>query len=263
MAPDFICIGMQKAGTTWLYDQVRSHPLAWMPPLKEVMYWGGRRHIMRQRVAALSARDDLDERDRDFLRRAAGATTQTVAEYADLFQPANGLIAGDVSPLYAKLDEEEARALVEGLPDCRFLLLLREPGARVWSNANMAVRTGKRTPEILRNLSKFQRFANAPGRHDHNHASEVIRRWAALARDRFAVFVMDDLIADAPAYRRAVLAHIGLDGDLCTASANFDSKADEERLPMPEAFGAWLREAFADERMVLQELVGGTTLRWR
>ena len=29
--PDFICIGMQKAGTRWLYQQLRGHPEFWMP----------------------------------------------------------------------------------------------------------------------------------------------------------------------------------------------------------------------------------------
>jgi hypothetical protein len=32
--PDFICIGMQKAGTGSLFDQVQYHPDFWMPPEK-------------------------------------------------------------------------------------------------------------------------------------------------------------------------------------------------------------------------------------
>ncbi len=37
--PDFICIGMQKAATRWLYDQLRSHNEFWMPPLKELHFF--------------------------------------------------------------------------------------------------------------------------------------------------------------------------------------------------------------------------------
>ena len=33
--PEFLCIGMQKAATRWLYDQLRSHIDVWMPPIKE------------------------------------------------------------------------------------------------------------------------------------------------------------------------------------------------------------------------------------
>jgi hypothetical protein len=37
--PDFLCIGMQKAGTAWLYDQLETHPDFWMPPLKELHFF--------------------------------------------------------------------------------------------------------------------------------------------------------------------------------------------------------------------------------
>ena len=37
--PDFICIGAQKAGTTWLYENLNGHPDVWMPPVKEFHYF--------------------------------------------------------------------------------------------------------------------------------------------------------------------------------------------------------------------------------
>ena len=40
--PDFICIGAQKAGTTWLYWQLAAHPDFWMPPRKEIHYFNER-----------------------------------------------------------------------------------------------------------------------------------------------------------------------------------------------------------------------------
>ena len=36
--PDFLCVGAQKAGTSWLYRQLEPHPDFWMPPLKELHY---------------------------------------------------------------------------------------------------------------------------------------------------------------------------------------------------------------------------------
>src|SRR5215472_17512260 len=37
--PDFLCVGAHKGGTTWLYQQLDSHPDFWMPPLKELHYF--------------------------------------------------------------------------------------------------------------------------------------------------------------------------------------------------------------------------------
>ena len=39
MYPDFICIGAQKAGTTWLERNLRGHPQVWLPPVKAVRYF--------------------------------------------------------------------------------------------------------------------------------------------------------------------------------------------------------------------------------
>lgn len=37
--PDFIGIGAPKAGTTWLYYQLKDHPDLWLPPVKELHYF--------------------------------------------------------------------------------------------------------------------------------------------------------------------------------------------------------------------------------
>jgi hypothetical protein len=36
--PDFLCVGAQKAGTSWLYRELEPHPDFWMPPVKELHY---------------------------------------------------------------------------------------------------------------------------------------------------------------------------------------------------------------------------------
>jgi len=39
MFPEFLCIGAEKAGTTWLYEMLKAHPSVWMPPIKEIHYF--------------------------------------------------------------------------------------------------------------------------------------------------------------------------------------------------------------------------------
>ena len=39
MFPDFIGIGAQKAGTTWLHRNLQAHPGIWMPKEKELHYF--------------------------------------------------------------------------------------------------------------------------------------------------------------------------------------------------------------------------------
>jgi hypothetical protein len=37
--PDFFVIGAQKAGTTWLMNQLTYHPQIWCPIVKELFYF--------------------------------------------------------------------------------------------------------------------------------------------------------------------------------------------------------------------------------
>ena len=37
--PNFIGIGAPRAGTTWLYSILKTHPDIWLPPLKELHYF--------------------------------------------------------------------------------------------------------------------------------------------------------------------------------------------------------------------------------
>src|SRR5437762_2155968 len=69
--PDFLCIGAQKAGTTWLYQQLESHPDFWMPPFKELHYLNDLGRVER---AATPRR--RDERDVLFLERLQKLTAE-------------------------------------------------------------------------------------------------------------------------------------------------------------------------------------------
>ncbi len=40
MYPDFLGIGAQKSGTTWLHDKLWRHPQVWLPPIKELHHLG-------------------------------------------------------------------------------------------------------------------------------------------------------------------------------------------------------------------------------
>ncbi|CAN0605590.1 unnamed protein product, partial [Ectocarpus sp. 12 AP-2014] len=37
--PDFLCIGAQRAGTTWLHNRLLEHPDLYLPPEKELQFF--------------------------------------------------------------------------------------------------------------------------------------------------------------------------------------------------------------------------------
>src|ERR1041385_8709171 len=108
--PDFICVGMVKAATHWLYHQLRYHPDFWMPPVKELRYLNkplptmanvlDRLHRLENRAESL--RRPPDDPKLMFLKEAGAlaGTPMDVEKYARLFRFKGKLLSGDVSPGY-------------------------------------------------------------------------------------------------------------------------------------------------------------------
>ena len=53
MFPRFLCIGAQKAGTSWLNHNLRAHPGLWLPPRKELHYFDRLDQTWLQRLLLL------------------------------------------------------------------------------------------------------------------------------------------------------------------------------------------------------------------
>lgn len=111
----FLGIGAQKAGTTWLYKQLASHPQVRFPAGKELHYW------------------DL---------REAGRRDEPDHWYQGRFPapPSADIRQGEITPAYAALSAESVARIAALYPELRILFILRNPIERAWSAAQMALR---------------------------------------------------------------------------------------------------------------------------
>ncbi len=121
---DFIIIGAQKAGTTSLFEYIRSHPELCLPSRKEAPFFS--HDVVRARGWA------------DYMRKTFA-----------LADP--GTKWGTVTPSYmvggvydgARSDERTVPLRIrERLPDVRLIAILRDPVERARSHHQMAVMTG-------------------------------------------------------------------------------------------------------------------------
>src|SRR5215207_5202714 len=148
--PDFIGIGAQKAGTTWLHRNLQAHPEIWMPKEKELHYFDEK---IKQRGWVFSRLLGKRPTDKRWRRQLGSRFKQASKErsrqnaawdlryffgrpddgwYASLFEQGRGKVAGEATPDYAILDEE-AIAHVHGLmPDAKIIFMMRNPIERPW-----------------------------------------------------------------------------------------------------------------------------------
>ena len=152
--PDFLGIGAQKAGTSWLHVNLKHHPGIWMPPLKEIHHFddpssrrliahvfddshaGRRRRVRRAlRRAGRELRSPRGEHRLWWLRYLLRRRDDRW--YSTLFSPGPGQICGEVTPEYAPLDECVVARIHALMPRARIIYLLRNPIDRAWSQAAM------------------------------------------------------------------------------------------------------------------------------
>ena len=179
----FLCVGAQKAGTSWLAGVLARHPLCHMPRDKELHYWTmvqrpitppdfeARRDYLRwaQRRLALSLLRPSPGRVRGALwvvrrarRELATLRDPSAERYVRLLmrghrgQP----VAGEATPEYATLGAEAFRQMAALHPDTRFILVMRDPVDRLWSSIRHRFRTDIRSTEALAPLIR-EAFAEA------------------------------------------------------------------------------------------------------
>ncbi|MBV9991210.1 MAG: sulfotransferase [Alphaproteobacteria bacterium] len=207
--PDFLCIGAQKAGTTWLDRNLRRHPRLWFPPIKELHYfnelyvpssrsWTAR--YRRDKGAAAFQRylkrvPDEEARDYRQLARMADIVTGPISDdwYGRIFALAGEeRIAGEITPDYSLLPDAGIEHVLRLAPNVRIILSLRDPIERSWSHIRMsALGYGEKGPEMIPQL------ASNPDVLARSNYPAMIARWRRyVPEDRFLVVFMDDITAE-------------------------------------------------------------------
>jgi Sulfotransferase family len=264
--PDFIGVGLQKAGTRWLYQQLQAHPQFWMPPIKELHFFDRpfpHRQTMERVTAKRGTENELlfIERLRDLPRRS----DHSLETYASLFELAGDRITGDITPAYGGLSDEQIAAIAKAFPTTKIVLMLRDPISRVWSNLNDMANKGKVSHDALMTADGIAECLAAVVTNPSTFPSRVYARWAkACGAERCHFFFMDDVIADGAATRDRIIRALGGEpgaGEPAIA-ASHNNKAGRSRVTMTADVRQVLNETFAAELKECASLFGGPAAGW-
>ena len=143
--PNFIMIGVAKAGTTSFYRYLDQHPEVFMCPIKGTNFFGYE-----------DARDWkwIDEGDPPLLQHFHA---KTLEEFEAMFAGASDeLVIGEVSPQYFHCPTA-ARRIHECIPDVKLAVSLRNPAERAFSGFLMRTRRGDAVKNFYQELSAESR----------------------------------------------------------------------------------------------------------
>jgi hypothetical protein len=245
--PNFLAIGAKKAGSTWLYAQLRQHPDLWLPPVKELHYFYGRRRLDQWRVKVYERYLRGQEIDPPFLHAYFMASTVDMDWYQSLFAFGADRLTGDVDPNLFDVAPETVRHINASLPAIRIILILRNPVMRSWSHFKMtAEQRGV-------NVIDFALNAGAPllvqGPIPHRSSySTLLPSWLAnTAPDRLLMLPFDRLVLMPDELLRQVWDFLGVRRIPTPATAGTALKMTQP-VPMPDAVGRRLHERHAPDQ---------------
>ena len=153
------CVGAAKSGTSWLQAFLLRHEECFFRHMKEVHYFdsldkgGNEWHVKRQARRLHSARETLardPKRDRnewlpvlisdieDWLAIFDGKTPDDAA-YLDYlgYGRVDAKVVGDFTPAYGGVSRETLKHMVGLSDNVKFIYIMRDPVARLWSGFRM------------------------------------------------------------------------------------------------------------------------------
>lgn len=244
LGPGFIGIGAQKAGTTWLYDNLRHHPSIWMTPIKELHWFDvlmppralGGRHTYRHKVGwrrYAPALRNCSVSDLRWIRHFYVAMERS-GSYSSLFDHARhmGLLTGEFTPAYAILDSSTVRQVAEILPaNCQIVFVMREPVDRLWSGIRMYCK--KRGISVGQmSESEIDELSLRPEHFLRSDYARTIENWSVFG-NRVGYFFFEHLRESPATFLSDVLRFLGVNdkwrSPRLTTIAN--RAGDEARLP--------------------------------
>ena len=261
--PDFLCIGAHKAGTTWLYQQLDSHPDFWMPPVKELHYFDQLSRV--QRAAHPRCRDERDRRFLDRLKSLSAEAGIDLENYGRLFEPKVSLVSGDISPNYSTLNNKVVQQVVGYFRNLKVIFLARDPVERVWSHLSMEVHYRQIEPFDVTNIDEVNRNLLRRGMLLRSYPSAVVARWKRYVDpEQFRVYFFDDLQRNPAELRRSILRFLGADPDKPSGrlNADYNSWTRMEKLPLTNNVRSHLAQFFKKELKTCAARLGGPARDW-
>ncbi len=148
--PKFLCIGAQRAGTTWLFVNLLYHPEVWLPPIKEIHYLSRRDQGRLASYKRFRVKRWREKSYHTFKRDMASRSYHNLAWdikyyfglwsdkwYESIFKPGKDKISGDITPAYSKMDERAVAHTYAIMPHAKIIFIMRDPIERAWSHARM------------------------------------------------------------------------------------------------------------------------------
>ena len=289
--PDFLIIGAQKAGTSWLAANLSLHPGVWTPPLKEIHYFDQRmgEPPFGASLVRLCSQRYTDEnwfpwywrnQSRRLLRSVFRSGKKPDPEtaawafrflarppsdewYASLFEQGRGRVTGEATPEYAILEEGSVAHIRELMPNARIIFFMRNPIERLYSSALMRLRhleeMGRRTKADDEFFAGFFRETEVVAETKYLQSIELWRRF--YPDEQIFVGFLEDIQLHPARLLRRLYSFLGVDSSLAPQAERRKVNATSHKT-IPTRLAVHLAHAHHQDLQSLSARFGGYAGFW-
>lgn len=255
--PDFLIVGPQRTGTTWLHENLRDHPEIFWPRLKEVFFFSRLREPDHDKFQS-NRLDWYLGLFRDPAWLWAAKTFFSLRLCGRFYRPR---VFGEATASYAAMDRELIDEVVAINPAVRAIIMIRNPIDRAWSHAkkDLVRNAGRKFEDVT--TEEWQAFFSD----DYQRGCAAYRRnvenWsAALADGHLLIGNFDDIQNRPEAFLLEVMDFLGVSrGERYFGQSIREAVNPTAGGGMPDQHREYLEKLFADDLTDLREHFG---LHW-
>ena len=279
---DFIGIGAQKAGTTWLFYQLKQLPDFSFPVLKELHYFSRSPEYASSNFLAepLLAKRLMDEEwarlalekvrsKKDDPRKAQWYAKWFFSDYTDewylsLFD-ASAPFKGEISPSYALLKPKDIAEMHRLAPEAKILFLLRNPVDRAWSQYRFYKGWHQKDFDFSQvKAEDIIRFLDSDTQELRSDYLSTLRNYEQVyPKDQILVGFYDAIAEQPVQLMEEVVGFIGGDTSQIEKYCQLEKKFTvSPAVPMPQEVRAYLKEKYRSQIEQLAHRYGSYCQRW-
>ena len=278
---DFIGIGAQKSGTTWLFNCLNQIDQFTLPPQKEFHYfsknpkypspnhlssfWSQTFHHKKSFLKKLLKKPSFWNGKNFYL--SSFFLKKLFLEkndkwYLSNFENLNGF-TGEITPAYSMLDEKDIKHMYELLPDVKLIFLVRNPIDRAWS-AYKSIHKKELTKSSSLDNQKIIKYMKENGQILRSNYMRTIDLYSKSFQDNQILVCFFDAITNHPELLiKDIADHICGKDKIIINHLNFNKKVNPSiKIDMPEEVHNYLKLFYHDQIKELSETYGGYFSKW-
>ena len=281
---DFVGIGAQKAGTTWLGHNLQLHPEIWMPGIKELHYFNERINDPKNPVSRLYGKMTGEGTANRRWRRQVGKRLRRHGKrfsreeflwdlryyagapgdgwYASLFEPGRGRVKGEITPAYSTLGRDDVACVHDLIPEAKLIFMMRNPVERAWSQLVMRFDKAGKTDTASVRRKRLHRTFEREGSRRRTDYLRTLETWTAFyPEDRIFVGFLEDIHLYPEELLGGVYGFLGVDTSFRPRGVGEKVHARSAGRMLAES-AVYLSRLYRDELSRLHEDFGGYASFW-